>query len=273
MSLLRALFAAPFLAALAAACTSFEGANPPAADSGDAGSEAGGPTVVPPSPPDGGRVGLPPGLLAHWRFEGSGADVTGSDERIFTPENAVYVPGVVGLSLGCPNGGSATTLAGSVDIGAGDFTILGWALFGPRVTGDGYRTILFKGVNWSTSFQNDSGYGLGYNDDAKVLTGVVRAGTAELGYADAKANTSLIGTGFHAFAMVVRGSALAVQLDDGALDFVAFQREVDIRSDQPLRLCDVFSHPLEGALDELMIFSRALDVVEIRQARRAVVGR
>ena len=269
--------------AAAAACSSFSEEDvPPDAGADDASPDADVAQDASPSPADASADGAP---IIRWSFEDSGTASTGVlGDGFVSYADAGYGPGIVGGALHCPRGAYALSVASGTpfEIGTGDATFVFWASIDPSsemdAAADRLHTFFDRHTNWAASGNptTNSGYGIGYvhaPPSRSFLQASVNDGTTF----SFVAGTFDLGEGqFHMVAFVVDQKTLTLYADGRFVNQAPITRPLPIGNGPdagPIRLCDLFSNPLRGSLDELMIFPRALGPTEIAQLKVDVEGK
>ena len=140
-----------------------------------------------------------------------------------------------------------------------------------------FNSMLVKGSAWEDSTNDTPGFGIGYNDGAQQLSGFIRddVSTHTWVAVHAKASSSLTirdATFHHAALVVDRDSSsprVSFYVDGKITDFVAVPAgygPIDSPEIAQLGSEGTVNNPaiqLHGALDEVMIFTRALGAAEI----------
>lgn len=227
---------------------------------------------------DNALANIPGPLFVYYRFEGNAFDSSGNgrDGLQGGATSSVDAGGVVGSALACMTQGDRVLIGGDFRPGTSSFTL---ALFYRVAMIDGgaartYNSLLVKGSAWEDSTNTSPGLGLGYNDLDHNVEGFIRDGitghTWVVTHAAASASVPLRDGNFHHLALVVDRDASPAQVSlyvDGVIrdltNIPAGYGPVD--STDTGKLCTEAASQIEldGALDEVMIVSRALAAGEI----------
>jgi len=219
-------------------------------------------------------------LWAYYRFDGDTVDSSGSahDGILAGATATLDGSGVIGTALTCVNAGDKVKISDDFAPGTSSFTL---AMFyriemtGGGIAAHSLNTFIVKGSAFEDSTNDQPGFGIGYNDTTQNVAGFIRDNVSAHAWVSTHAAASselpLRDGRFHHTALVVDRDTARVSLYvDGTLhDFTGIPigyGSVDATAIAQLCSEGTVNNPsiqMDGALDEVMIFTRALTPAEV----------
>lgn len=210
---------------------------------------------------------LRPGLVGYWPFDGDGADLSGAGRPLTLVGNPTFSTGVAGQSLTLTGKTSQYAVRATddpeYDFDARDFTVSIWAKLATPTT---EQTLVEKfsgqqGPGWTLT-KLETGEGHFWTSPSAVLTSgnlALSAGTWHHFLARRRGTT---------FALIVDGVTVATETNASPVPDTSQPLLVGKRNE-----LDGRGFPVNGSLDELAIWSRALGDEEVAFLWNGGVGR
>ena len=217
---------------------------------------------------------LLPGLVAHWRFDDPPGSTTAQDSTgngnvgslvALSPATSWVPGGRVGGAIAIPDSGGVVVLpTGSIETISGAFTIAGWTL--RTMERAGLATVLSRrGATVPLAKQ----YGLSFVDGG-LVRGFINTQLDPAPPTVTSSNGVALGRWVH-LAFTYDGRLLSLHVDGVPAGTAVYDQPV-VTGSTPICLgCSLISvdnitliEPLGGLLDEVVLYSRALDAAEIR---------
>jgi len=217
--------------------------------------------VTPPICPD-----APSGMVAWWRGDGDTSDYAGTNDAVFEG-TAAYAPGEVGQAFSFNGTNSYLQVPNSPlwDFGTNDFTIELWAKFGTTnssvAAGDGSTVLLAH--DQVTGTRGKWMFGSG-GDELYLYINDSDIGSHFLAQASFNPQTNqwyhlALTRGGTVFRLYVDGAPLSAQTNDLAIP----------SADAPLTIGQAEDFFMQGLMDEISIYDRALTSGEIASIYQA----
>ena len=213
-----------------------------------------------------GCSGVPPGLVAWWRGEGDSYDYAGTNDLNFI--GAAYASGEVGQGFALDGSSSYLVSMGNPPVLAGtnDFSIEFWANFGtvlPSVMG-GDGSIAFIGCDEGSGLHNKWLFGQG-GDQLYFYVNGPNTGVHFLAQAEFTPNTNL----WYHLALTKQGGVYRTYVNGGQLSAETNALPIPVVN-APLTIGQAQGLFMDGLLDEVSLYNRALGANEIQAIYQAV---